>query len=89
MFLCIPIDSLKPEARIPVGIATAPIPSREVTEAIIFPIAVIGTESPYPTALTVVIDHHRHLGIEPNNSGWREDSARYINVLLISSSIIV
>ena len=69
LVLSIPIDSLKPAARIPVGIAIAPIPKRDVPDAIILPITVIGTESPYPTALTVVIDHQRHLGIEPNNSG--------------------
>ena len=63
------MDSLNPDASIPVGIAIAPIPIRDVTEAIIFPNAVMGIESPYPTALTVVIDHHRHLGIDPSNSG--------------------
>ena len=86
LLLSLDIDSLKPAAKIPVGIAIAPIPIKEVVEAIILPATVIGTESPYPTALTVVIDHHRHLGIDPNNSGWTEDSDRYINVLLLKSS---
>mgnify|MGYP007000468449 CR=1 len=49
-----PIDSLNPEASIPVGIAMAAIPIREVIDAIVFPTAVTGIESPYPTALTVV-----------------------------------
>jgi len=86
LFFFIPIDSLKPAARIPVGIAIAPIPRSEVADAIILPIAVTGRESPYPTALTVVTDHQRHLGIEPNNSGCIEDSEIYISVLLINKS---
>ena len=42
---CTPIDSLNPDASIPVGIAMAAIPKREVIDAIIFPTAVTGIES--------------------------------------------
>ena len=40
------IDSLNPDASIPVGIAIAAIPMREVIDAIVFPTAVTGIESP-------------------------------------------
>ena len=46
LLFCTPIDSLNPEASIPVGIAIEAIPKREVMDAIIFPNAVTGIESP-------------------------------------------
>ncbi len=81
------IDSLNPDARMPVGIATTAIPKIAVIPATNLPSVVIGIASPYPTVDIVDTDHHRHLGIDPKTFGCAFPSTRYMMVLLLRSSI--
>ena len=67
--LLLDIDSLNPDARMPVGIATTAIPSIAVMPATTLPSVVMGIASPYPTVDIVDTDHHRHLGIDPKIFG--------------------
>ena len=61
--------SMNPEDTIPAGMAKIPIPKNEMHPAITFPKIVIGYISPYPTVVSVVIDHHMVDGISENISG--------------------
>ena len=54
---------------IPVGIATTPIPTKEIIEAKIFPPTVIGITSPYPTVASETVAHQIEAVILENTSG--------------------
>ena len=57
------ISSAKPEAKMPAGKATMPIPRRAMIEPNNLPTAVTGRRSPYPTVVSVAIAHHMVAGI--------------------------
>ena len=63
---------------IPVGIATTPIPIREIIEAKTFPQTVIGTISPYPTVASETVAHQIDAVMLENTSGCASFSRKYI-----------
>ena len=65
----------------PVRSATVHTPMMAVKAPISFPPAVIGDTSPYPTVVSVTIDHHIVSGIDGKASGCASCSATYINEL--------
>ena len=69
------------DATIPVSNATTHTPITAVNPPIIFPSAVIGVTSPYPTVVSVMRDHQIVSGIDVNISGWVSCSAISIRAL--------
>ena len=53
----------------PVGIATTPIPTKEIMDAKTFPHTVIGITSPYPTVASETVAHQMDAVILEKTSG--------------------
>ena len=64
----------------PVGIAIIPIPTRLMTDAKIFPTAVTGYTSPYPTVVSVQIAHHSDAITFGNSFGCTGYSTVYMTM---------
>ena len=81
--ICMLVDIWEENAdvTIPVSNATAHTPITAVNPPIIFPGAVIGVTSPYPTFISVMSDHQIVSGIDVNISGWVSCSAISIRAL--------
>jgi len=81
--ICMLVDIWEENAdvTIPVSNATTHTPITAVNPPIIFPGAVIGVTSPYPTFISVMSDHQIVSGIDVNISGWVSCSAISIRAL--------
>ena len=62
----------------PVGMATTPIPTKDIIEANTLPPTVIGITSPYPTVAKETVAHHTEAVMLENTSGWASFSKKYI-----------